>query len=354
MSHNLGGFIGEYKPTAEISSGVYTLQDVYNQVAKSSWPGSPSLEFASPYTTGYSDGYWDSSAKQGFWNSGKGLIVSSEDIFTESTRKWDTTNTTTGFKSQTTSTLFSSIPSSLWWVYAIVIGGGGGGNGSGNGDGGSGGGWAWAKLDLRNYVGSSLTCISAAGGNINANGGSSSLSISGTTIMSASGGTTYVNGSGGGSGSVTSHASVVRSLNLTGGSGADNAAGGNGGTGGGGGGPTTSTGGTAQRPFGGAGSGGDGGGYAPGGSNNTSYSDAIYKDPDRNNAVWITQAKAYSAISALAYFTAASASTWNDGRDGRPSSYSNHGAGTFGNGGGGSGSGSGYAGGPGTVVLWWD
>jgi len=352
---NIGGFIGQYKPSGTSPSGIYTLQAVYNQIAASKWPGQPSLDASPPYETGNSNGQYDNSGKKGYWNNEKGFIVSDEDIFTTSSRRWDqTSGGGDAFRSSQSATLFSSIPATLWWVYVVVIGGGGGGDGNGNGDGGGGGGWAWAKLDLRNYSGASMTCTTGKGGNQYGNGGSTTFAINGTTVLSAGGGLHFGSGGTGGSGSVTSHASVIRSLTKQGGAGKNNAQGGTGGTGGGGGGPSNGFGGNANRPFGGAGAGNDGGGFKGGGTQTTVYSSSIYQDPDRNNAVWITQNQAHSAVNSFSFFNGSSASNWNDGKDGRNTTGSPVvQAGTFGSGGGGSGSGSGYGGGPGAVIVWW-
>lgn len=352
-SNTEAGFIG-HSPTLANLSGVWTLNEVTRRNRAGSWPGQASLSVSPPYTTGYSNHSYSSSPSMGYWNSGKGLIITSPSIYSTGNAYWNT-NSQGGYTEGASSvTVFSSIPSTLWWVYAVVIGGGGGGDGNGQGDGGGGGGFAFAKLDLRSYAGQTLVATAGSGGAQYGQGSSSSLAIGGTTVISASGGNNWGSGGSGGTGSVASHASVVRSTVTAGGSGANNNVGGTGATGGGSGsGSSSYVGGNATQPFCGAGSGGDGP-VSAGGTNTANYNNSPWtSDPETGLSV-LTQAKAYSAISGYTFFSGASATTWNNGMYGRSTtSPSNTSAGFFGSGGGGSGSGSGFYGGPGAVILWW-
>tara|TARA_B100000212_G_scaffold139931_1_gene105403 strand:- start:1881 stop:3185 length:1305 start_codon:yes stop_codon:yes gene_type:complete len=337
----LGIRVGDYWRTNDHGTAVPTeLVDSPSYLAGSS---------NNSYSHGSASNYW-------VWNNRKGLILTATDIKSYSgsgaSRSYD--NNYYAYSQDT-----FTIPSDLKWVYAVLIGGGAGGNGSGAGDGGGGGGFAFAKLDLRNHSGQSLFARSGNGGGQYSSGADSYLTINGTEVMRATGGVQVSNpnwrtskaGHGGYGIIDESHGSYIYGVRDRGGTGTDSVDGTNGATGGGPGYPYE--GGNSIRPWCGAGSGSDGGGNnKPGGVANHNYTSLDMKDNQRGIHP-VDASLEYSAISSIPFFGDSTSSNAFDGKTGRPSSSSAPAAGFFGSGGGGSGSGSGFAGGPGSVILWW-
>jgi hypothetical protein len=309
------------------------------------------------------------------WNSGKGLLVTSDPIFTAASgsKSLSVTPTTTGQSNQ----VDYVIPDGLAWVYAVVIGGGGGGSSRyPPRPGGGGGGCAFAKIDLRGRQGQIMRLKSGECGPL---GGSGTISDrnsfiefrnggANTTLITANGGTggaqtsytgSYYPGGPGGTTVVNTSSTnqagteVIYTHSDTGGLGGGTSSstqdGHIGGTGGGGTGSGQS-GGVGRFIFGSGGAGGNN--HGGGGDHTVNYTLSNYYDSARSLHP-MSKAKEYSMVSGMTFFNDANINNAFTGRN-ESQSTTNTVAGFFGGGGGGSGGGSGCPGGPGAIILWWD
>ena len=329
---------------------VYNLED------------SPSITYTNnSILSGSNDKIW-------VWNGGKGLFVTSSDIFTETSGNSRST-TNTGNRSSSTATF--TIPEGLAWVYAVVIGGGGGGSHDNPPrPGGGGGGACFAKIDLRTRFGQTMTLSSGAGGaSAGSNGEDSTLSIGGVTLLTGGKGegggyqqgdaANYLaSGGPGGTYTVSSNSDIIYSYGLDGGDGGgDLGTGQNGFAGATGGGGcavsndnTTANGGEGQFWWGGGGAGADVNNGA-GGLHNPSFTVAY--DSVRSLYPIANINKEYSLVSGITFFSDTTSDYVFDGTNGTTTSNLAP-AGYFGSGGGGSSGGTGSPGGPGAVIIWWD
>lgn len=306
-----------------------------------------------------------SSNKIWVWNGGKGLFVTSSDIFTEATAN-SQNSSNTGNRSYSTTGFI--IPEGLAWIYAVAIGGGGGGSSAyPPRPGGGGAGFCFAKIDLRYRIGQTITLSSGAGGNVSSDGGDSTLDIAGTTFLTGGKGEggNYGQGSGsnasggpGGSYAVDTNSDIIYSYGQDGGKGGGDlgtAENGEPGACGGGGcsnGASTMNGGKGHAWWGSGGAGADSGSGGTGGQHEPNYTHVSSFDSARGTYP-LNSNKEHSLVSGITFFGDSTSLTAFDGRNGGSASTSAP-AGYFGGGGGGSANGSGSPGGPGALIIWWE